>query len=195
MKTKCLTQAHVVFYPRRPRSFCWSARPKGMGCLAHYGDKPTSGRWSGCSAMSWRRSLTGPGGLCPGTAAGALCPPRKIGCGPGIDNLVFPGDFDGDGISDLVARTPNGTLMPCSDNGSEGSSSPVGSLPDGTPSAACSAPGLQKVTASPTSNATNLQWAVVPLPRQRIGWILATSTHRSGMEGVLHHHQLLGLQW
>jgi serine protease len=30
--------------------------------------------------------------------------------------------------------------------------------------------------------ATNLQWTVVPLPRQRIWWILATSTHRLGME-------------
>jgi hypothetical protein len=121
-------------------------------------------------------------------------PQGKIESVPGLDNLVFRvGDCDGDGLSDLVARTPNGTPMLCSGNGSEGSSRPR-RIATGWNAFSC-------VFSSRTSNgdgksdiiATMLQWAVVPLPRQRIGWILATSTHRSGLEGVLHHHQLWGL--
>jgi stage II sporulation protein D len=59
--------------------------------------------------------------LYPGTVAGPLGAPRKIGSGWGIHNLVFPtGDFNGDGSSDLMARQPNGVLSLYPGNGSGG---------------------------------------------------------------------------
>jgi len=56
--------------------------------------------------------------LYPGTPADPLGPPRQVGSGWGIYNLVFPvGDFGGDGRSDLLARRPDGTLWLYSGSG------------------------------------------------------------------------------
>jgi len=40
---------------------------------------------------------------------------------------------------------------------------------------------------------THFRWIVVPLSRQRIGWMVATLTHRSRMERVLHPSSALGI--
>jgi FG-GAP-like repeat len=59
--------------------------------------------------------------LYPGTAAGPLSSPYRIGYGWNIYNLVIPaGDFDGDGHSDLLARAPSGRLVLYPGNGSGG---------------------------------------------------------------------------
>jgi len=82
----------------------------------------TAGTWDG-DALSdvLAQKADGSLWLYPGTAAGPLGPPRRVGAGWGIYDLVFPvGDFGGDGISDLLARRPDGTLVLYSGNGSGG---------------------------------------------------------------------------
>jgi SpoIID/LytB domain protein len=60
--------------------------------------------------------------LYPGTAAGPLgWVSHPIGLGWNIFDLVFPvGDFNGDGLSDLMARAPDGRLMMYNGDGSGG---------------------------------------------------------------------------
>ena len=49
--------------------------------------------------------------LSAGTGVGTSSAPVKIGSGWPVHNLVFPvGDFDGDGLTDLMARGADGTL-------------------------------------------------------------------------------------
>ena len=113
-----------------------------------------------------------------------------------IYNLVLPvGDRKGDALTDLVARMPESTLMPYSADGSGALLNTIRRIGAGWN--ICTlvfSPGTSRGSQA-RRHRTHLRWTVVPLCRQRIGWMVATSAHRSRMERVLHHHQLWGLQW